>query len=126
MWRSGTRFTPSFRLREVDRAKPFHNSSTATVADIVGLLNEAQAAHMSKLMPTQVGDVLILATEESFTTYAVGRISENGQQDFQHHENVHYANDRAAALTEAKALVVPGRKILLSSLDTGKWTEIPV
>jgi hypothetical protein len=79
---------------------------------------------MAELMPTQVGDVLILWTHASFTVHAVGRITKDGRQDFDTHVNVRYASDRAAAVADAKALVVPGRRIFFRNLDTGEWSEI--
>jgi hypothetical protein len=79
---------------------------------------------MARAIPTQVGDVLILRTHQSFSTYAVGRVSKDGQQDFSAHADVKYVNDRAAAMVEAKALVLPGRRIFLWNLDTGDWSEI--
>ena len=79
---------------------------------------------MDRRIPTQLGDVLILRTNHSFTLYAVGQVTKEGQQDFDTHINVKYARDRAGALTNTKALVVPGRKIFFRNLDTGDWTEI--
>jgi hypothetical protein len=46
---------------------------------------------------TQVGDVLILQTNKSFTIYAVGLVTKEGQQDFCGQTNVTHAPDRAAA-----------------------------
>jgi hypothetical protein len=79
---------------------------------------------VAKPIPTQVGDVLILRTDKSFTIYAVGQVSSDGQQDFHAQMNVKYVSDRAAAVAEAEALVVPGRRIFLRNLDTGDWFEI--
>lgn len=79
---------------------------------------------MVKLIPTKGGDVLILRTDQSFSTYAVGRVSKDGQQDFHSQTNVKYVSDRAAAEAEAKALVARGRRIFLWNLDTGDWSEI--
>lgn len=75
-------------------------------------------------MPTQPGDVLILRTDQSFTTHAVGQVTQDGQQDFTTHLNLKYASDRAAAVAEAKTLVVPGRRIFFRNLDTGDWSEL--
>jgi hypothetical protein len=63
---------------------------------------------MAKDIPTQVGDVLILQTKQSYTIYAVGRVSKNGQQDFGSGKHVKYENDYGAAVAEAKALLVGG------------------
>lgn len=78
---------------------------------------------MAKLIPTRIGDALILQTESSFTIYAVGRVSIDGQQDF-HAESVKHVADRAAAIAEAKAVVAPGRRIFLRNIDVGDWSEI--
>ena len=75
-------------------------------------------------IPTHCGDVLILRTDHSFILHAVGRVTRDGQQDFHTHVNVKYANDRAAAEADAKALVVPGRRIFFRNLDTGDWSEV--
>ena len=79
---------------------------------------------MVKRIPTQLGDVLILRTDHSFTLHAVGQVTKDGQQDFDTHKDVKYTSDRATALADAKALVVPGRRIFFRNLDTGDWSEI--
>jgi hypothetical protein len=79
---------------------------------------------MAKRIPTQVGDVLILRTTRSFTVHAVGRVSTDGQQDFGSEAHVQYETDYAAAVAQANALVVPGRRILFRNIDTGDWREI--
>jgi hypothetical protein len=78
-----------------------------------------------KRMPTHIGDVLILGTTQSYTIYGVGKVSKDGQQDFGRQTGITYANDHAAAVTQAKALVAPGRKIFFGNIDTGEWSEIP-
>jgi hypothetical protein len=85
---------------------------------------QAIGEHMTERAPSQPGDVLILLTEQSFTIYAVGRVSKEGQEDFHSEENVKYETDRDAALAAAKALATPGRRILLRNIDTGHWSEI--
>jgi hypothetical protein len=77
-----------------------------------------------KRILTQCGDVLILRTEQSFTIYAVGRVSHDGQEDFRAEINVEYVIDYAAAVAEAKRRVVVGRRILFRNIDTGDWSEI--
>ena len=72
---------------------------------------------------TQVGDVLILQTNKSFTIYAVGPVTKAGQQDFCSQMNVTHAPDRAAALVDAKAFLAPGRRIVLCDMDTNEWSE---
>ena len=79
---------------------------------------------MSNRLQTQVGDVVILATSQSFTTHAVGQILKDGQQDFHNQANVKHVRDRDAAMDEATALVAPGRRIFYLDLDTGEWSEI--
>jgi hypothetical protein len=80
---------------------------------------------MAERIPTHPGDVLILRTTQSYTVHAVGRVSKNGQQDFGSDANVTYEIDYAAAVAQAKALVVPGRRIFFRDIDTGDWNEIP-
>lgn len=81
---------------------------------------------MATRIPTQIGDVLILGTDKSFSTFAVGQISKDGQQDFRGQTNVKYLSGRPAAVAEAKALVAPGRRILVRNIDDmGDWSEIP-
>ena len=79
---------------------------------------------MAKHIPTKLGDVLIVRTDQSFTIYAVGRVFNDGQRDFHGQPNVTYVSDRAAAVAEAKTLVMPGRRIFFRNLDTGDWSEI--
>jgi hypothetical protein len=80
---------------------------------------------MSRRIPTQVGDVLILQTAKSFSVYAVGVIFENGQQEFRRQaEHVKHLSDRATAVAEAKALVTSGRRIFFRNIDTNEWSEI--
>lgn len=79
-----------------------------------------------KPIPTQVGDVLILWTEQSFTAYGVGLVSKNGQDNFHGGVNVEYVSDRAAAVAKAATLVRSGGRIFLLNLDSGNWSEIQV
>jgi len=79
---------------------------------------------MARHTPTLLGDALILQTDQSFTTYVVGRVSTDGQQDFHGQTNLKYVSDQAAAVAEAQAIVVPGRRIFLRNIDTGAWSEI--
>ena len=75
-------------------------------------------------IPTQVGDVLVLWTSRTFTVYAVRQAAKNAQQDFGTQRNVRYVRDRITAVHEAKALVVPGRRMFLWNIDTGDWSEV--
>ena len=62
---------------------------------------------MAKRVPTSRGDVLVLHSE-SIPTYAIGIVSQDGQQDFHRTTNVRYLIDRIAALAEARARIEPG------------------
>jgi hypothetical protein len=84
----------------------------------------ARSTDMAKHIPTRLGDVLILRTNQSFTMHVVGEVSRDGQQDFQNQTNTRYVIDRAVAVTEAKALRTPGRRIFLRNIDTDDWSEI--
>ena len=75
-------------------------------------------------IPTHLGDVLILRTTQSYRVHAVGRVFEDGQQDFGHESTVTYEVDYAAAIAHAKALVAPGGRIFFRNIDTGDWNEI--
>jgi hypothetical protein len=77
-----------------------------------------------KRIPTRIGDVLILRTRRSFTVYAVGAVSQDGQQDFGSHAFPAHRTDDAAALAMAKSLRTPGGRMFLSDIDTGEWSEI--
>jgi hypothetical protein len=75
-------------------------------------------------MSTRAGDVLILLTAKSYTVFAVGRVSKDGQCDFDGEPNVQYTRRRDEALDVANALLVPGRRILVQDLDTGVWSDV--
>jgi hypothetical protein len=79
---------------------------------------------MVRHIQTRVGDVLILQTARSYTIFALGRVSRDGQHDFSGDPNVQHVSDRDAALVAAKALLIAGRRILLRDLDSGEWSEI--
>ena len=54
---------------------------------------------MVKRIPTQVGDVLILRTDQSFTIHVIGTVSKDGHQDFENQRMaLQYQNDYAAAV----------------------------
>jgi hypothetical protein len=83
------------------------------------------SARMARRLPTQVGDVLILRSDRSFTIHVIGAVSKDGQQDFENQQMpLKYETDRAAAVAQAKALVAPGRRIFFRHLDTGEWSHI--
>jgi hypothetical protein len=78
-------------------------------------------------IPTQLGDVLILATSRSFQVHAIGMVIANGQQDFHARSHtVKYLRTEgiAGAVAEAKTIVSGGRRIFLRNLDSGGWTEV--
>jgi hypothetical protein len=79
---------------------------------------------MGESIPTQPGDVLILSTDQSFTVYAVGLVTKDGQQEFDTQMNVKYDRARETAMADAKALLAPGRRIFFRNIDTGEWCEI--
>ena len=79
---------------------------------------------MATPVPTQPGDVLILHTESSFSTYAVGPVSKAGQQGFSGGMRVQHVSSEAAAAAAAKALVGRGGRIFLCDIDTTEWREI--
>ena len=79
---------------------------------------------MAESIPTRLGDVLIVETSESFTMYVVGRVTQNGQQDFKEHTNQNNVKTRAAAMACAATLVTPGRRIFLRNIDTRAWSEV--
>ena len=79
---------------------------------------------MAKRIPTALGDILILHSG-SISTYAIGVVSHDGQQDFHGETNVKYLSNRAAALAEAKALAAPGQRIFFLDVDAAhKWREV--
>ena len=92
---------------------------------------------MNSAIPTHVGDVLILLTDESFHVHAVGQVTNEGQQDFDTYDrgqpeydhpygqlHLKYEIEPAAAIAEAIAMVAPGRRIFFRNIDTGDWSEI--
>ena len=81
-------------------------------------------ADVGTRIPTQIGDVLILWTNQTFTDYAVGNVFTAGQQDFAAQKNVKHERERAAAVAVAKTLVVPGSRIFIRNIDTDDWSEI--
>jgi hypothetical protein len=83
------------------------------------------AGTVAKPMLTHVGDVLILQTKRSYTIYAVGLVTREGQQDFGGASTaITHVTDRSAAVARAKTLLARGRRILLWDVDTGDWSDI--
>jgi len=78
---------------------------------------------VAKRIPTRRGDVLVLCSD-SIPTYAVGTVSEDGQQDLRGLANVQYLNDRATALAAAKDLAQSGNRIFVLEVDNaeGGWS----
>ena len=81
---------------------------------------------MAKPPQTRPGDVLILTTDQSFRTFAVGRVVSHDQLDFHEPSDVQHVDGRASALKLAKVLIAPGGKVFLRDLDTEIWSEIPM
>lgn len=79
---------------------------------------------MEKQRPTEIGDVLILRTSLSFTVHAVGPVVAAGQHDFSKSEQVCHVASHAEAVTTAKSIVAPGRRIYLLDIDTAEWSQI--
>ena len=75
-------------------------------------------------IPTEVGDVLILRTEQTFSIHAIEVVTKTGQQDFRGQVHVKYVRNDEEALTEARAMWVPGRRIFLLDIDSGDWSQI--
>jgi hypothetical protein len=90
----------------------------------ITVLIALKTACMASRIPTEVGDVIILVTSQSFTTHAVGRVSKDGQQDVHSQAKVKHVRDRDTAVAAAKALVASGRRIFYLNLDTGEWSEV--
>jgi hypothetical protein len=53
---------------------------------------------MGERIPTQPGDVLILSIDQSFTVYAMGLVTKDGQQEFDTHMKVKHDRARPAAV----------------------------
>jgi hypothetical protein len=79
---------------------------------------------VTKPIQTRAGDVLILNTAKAYIVFAVGRVSKDGQLDFNHEPKVQHVSDSDTAIATAKALRAPGQRILLRDLDTGEWSEV--
>ena len=79
---------------------------------------------MTSEWPTEVGDVLILRTSQSFIVYVVGSVATAGQHDFSHRQQVQHVATHAKAVKAAKALVAPRGRIYLLDIDTAEWSEI--
>jgi hypothetical protein len=80
---------------------------------------------MAKRIPTQIGDILILRTDRSYTIHVVGAISREGPAGFENQQTpLKYETERAAALAAAKALVTAGRQIFFLDLDSDEWSMI--
>jgi hypothetical protein len=73
---------------------------------------------VAKRISTLRGDVLVLCSD-TIPIYAVGVVSQDGQQDFRGLADVQYLSDRAAALAAAKALARSGKRIFVVDVDRG-------
>jgi hypothetical protein len=74
--------------------------------------------------PTQVGDVLILGTTQSYRTFAVGPVLTNGQHDFHGQSDVTYLRDEKSAVILARTRVGAKRDIFLVDIDSGDWRKL--
>jgi hypothetical protein len=83
-------------------------------------------ARMSTAMriPTEIGDVLILQTEKGVKIHAVGRVTRRGQQDFHAEPTPLYIVDHDEAMTAARVMLAPGRRIFLLNLETDEWSQV--
>ena len=79
---------------------------------------------MLRRIPTRRGDVLILAASQTFSTYAVAMVDEDGQQDFGSGFNGRYLVSLQDAVKQAKTVVVPQGRIYLMNIDAGEWAII--
>ena len=86
-----------------------------------------RSACMAELasMPTARGDVLVLVTAVEPASYAIATVSVDGQQDFGAGYNLLNLPHLAQALQQARALVLPGCRIYVLTVDTGEWTVVP-
>ena len=75
-------------------------------------------------IPTEVGDVLILRTEQTFSIHAIEVVTKTGQQDFRGQVQVKYLRNDEEALTEARAICPPGRRTFLLDMDIRDWSQI--
>jgi len=62
---------------------------------------------VAKRIPTQAGDVLILQTSQSFTIYALGVVTTDGQQDFGVPASPTHVTDRGAAIRDGEDISHP-------------------
>jgi hypothetical protein len=76
-------------------------------------------------IPTEIGDVLILRTTESYTTHAVGLISERDQQDFSQHTKITHLERLSCGGRSWEDPCRNWRANFRGNLDTGAWSEIP-
>ncbi len=74
--------------------------------------------------PAVVGDVLILCTRRSYTVYAVGLVTHNGQTDFRRKQTLYHFGREAEALRAAEGLVAHDGRIYLRDIDTGQQSVI--
>jgi hypothetical protein len=70
---------------------------------------------MAKRIPTQLGDVLILQTTQSYTIYAVGRVSKTASRILAVKRRQVRDRTSGAAVARAKALVVHGRRVFFGT-----------
>lgn len=71
-----------------------------------------------------VGDVLIVRTTKTYTVHVVGLVTQAGQRDLNVNLDRLYERDYDVAVARAKALVLPGKRILANDIDRGEWSVI--
>jgi len=79
---------------------------------------DPESATVLSPLPTELGDVLILRSTESYTVYAVGAVVQSGQADFGHQTDVCHVTTHADAVRRAHAVVAPNGHIYLVDIDT--------
>jgi hypothetical protein len=79
---------------------------------------------MATCIETVVGDVLILFTDPVSHLYAVGPVTTDGQQAFLESRQPIYASDPTAASAMVKAMVKPGRRILIRDVSDSEWSAL--
>jgi hypothetical protein len=74
--------------------------------------------------PTKTGDALVLRTQRSYTIFAVGAVSNGGQEDFHRQKKVRHVTTRIAAIALARTLVTAGGRIHMLDIDSGEWSQL--
>ena len=56
--------------------------------------------------------------------HAIEVVTKTGQQDFRGQVQVKYVRNDEEALTEARGMCIPGRRIFILDIDSGDWSQI--